>query len=300
MKILRTPEERFADLPDFDFEPKYVELDGLRIHYVEHGTGSPILCLHGEPSWSFLYRKMLPILGQQHRAIAFDFAGFGRSDKPAKKSDYSYELHYNTLKKFVEKLDLKDITLVVQDWGGLIGLPYATDHPQRISRLVIMNTMLPSGRQKSALKLVFRAFPFFAWQLFSRLHPSLPIGKIIDMGTVQQLPDAVKAAYNAPFPDRTYKAGAAVWPSLVPVTANKSGAPYMQRTRKLLKEWQKPALVLFSDKDPITGSHAGYFRRTIPTAAQQPDLTIRNAGHFLQEDKGEEIAGHILRFFWEG
>ncbi len=308
MDIIRTPEERFANLPDFPFEPNYLTIEGRRIHYVEQATAGEggeqdqeqevVLCLHGEPSWSYLYRKMLPILArpQGHRAIAFDFVGFGRSDKLRRKKSYSYEMHFNTLVEFVEQLDLRNITLVVQDWGGLIGLPFAAEYPERVKRLVIMNTMLPAGSKKPLWQLIPRAFPFFVWQTLSKLHPSLPIGRILQVGTASRLGKDVLAAYDAPFPDRSYKAGAAIWPSLVPIQAKAEAALYTRPAREKLKQWTKPCLVLFSDKDPITGSFAGFFRNLIPSAKTEPSVTIKDAGHFLQEDKGEEIAKHIIEF----
>ena len=297
MAILRTPDSRFKNLPGFPFESKYININGNRIHYIEEGQGDEvILCLHGEPSWSYLYRKMIPIFKEHYRVVAFDFIGFGKSDKFPSQKDYNYEMHYNTLKSFVEQLDLHNITLIVQDWGGILGLPYATDHTERISRLVILNTMIPAGSNKSYWQLLPRAFPFFAWQAFSKYSPSLPIGRLIQAATVSKLSKEVIAAYNAPFPDSSYKAGAKVWPQLVPIFASNPAAVYTRRARNRLAEWEKPALVLFSDSDPITGSHAEFFYNLIPTAKNQPLETIQNAGHFLQEDKGEEIAEKVVAF----
>lgn len=295
--ILRTPDHCFDNLPDFPYTPNYIEINGLRIHYIDEGEGEEvILCLHGEPSWSYLYRKMIAPFRQQHRVIAFDFVGFGRSDKYVDKAAYTYEMHYQTLKKFVEALDLKNITLIVQDWGGILGLPYAVDHSERIARLVIMNTMIPAGSNKSYWQLLLKAFPFFVWQAFSKYFPNLPIGRILQMATVTKLSKATLAAYNAPFPDQRYKTGAAVWPQLVPIFANNPAAAYTRRARTLLAKWDKPALVLFSDQDPITGSHADFFYKLIPTASHQPFERIAQGGHFLQEDKGEEIAERVLVF----
>ena len=297
MIILRTPDEHFDNFPDFPYVPNYVEVNGLRIHYIDEGKGDDvILCLHGEPSWSYLYRKMIAQFSPHHRVVAFDFVGFGRSDKYAEKRAYTYEMHYKTLVGFVETLNLKNITLIVQDWGGILGLPFAIDHSDRIARLVIMNTMIPAGSNKSYWQLLPKAFPFFAWQAFSKYYPNLPIGRIIQMGTASKLSKEVLAAYNAPFPENRYKSGAVMWPQLVPIFADNPAATYTRRARTVLKSWDKPALVLFSDKDPITGTHADFFYNLIPTAKEQSFERIKDAGHFLQEDKGEEIAERILRF----
>lgn len=294
---IRTPDERFQNLSDFPFAPNYLDSQGMRIHYVSEGVGEEtVLCLHGEPSWSYLYRKMIPTFAKKYRTVAFDFIGFGRSDKYADKKAYSYELHYKTLQNVVEQLDLQQITIVVQDWGGLIGLPYSMANPDRISRLVIMNTMLPSARATSRLKTIPRALPFFIWQFFTKIHPNLPISGILNMATTTKLSKEVKAAYDAPFHNKAAKAGAAIWPSLVPIFADNPAAQRMQEARAQLKQWNKPALVLFSDKDPIMRGKDKYFRHVIPTAKAQPYELIRNAGHFLQEDKGEEIAEKIVDF----
>jgi haloalkane dehalogenase len=292
MTILRTPDERFENLPDFPFAPHYVDINGMRIHYVDEGEGEVILCLHGEPSWSFLYRKMIPPLAARHRVVAMDFVGFGRSDKYADMGDYSFQMHRDTLVGFIEKLDLQGITAVVQDWGGLIGLTVATQLPERFARLVIMNTGLPTGDEPMP-----RAFQ--VWRKFSqRKGMRMEIGRIFrnSLAPGNTLSDEVVAGYEAPFPDDSYKAGAAVWPSLVPIEPTDPGAAEMRAARRKLLRWDKPALVMFSDSDPITGAAAPWFRRLIPTAKDQPEITIEKAGHFLQEEKGEEIAGYILRF----
>ncbi len=290
MMVLRTPDKRFANLPGFAFKPHYVEVQNqLRMHYIDEGQGDPILCLHGEPSWCFLYRKMVPPLAQHGRVIAVDLIGFGRSDKPVGRESYTYALHHDALASLIKQLDLKRITLVCQDWGGLLGLPLATEMPDRFARLVIMNTGLPiSGKPLSPA--------FMAWKAFATRSDDLPVGQVLQNATVSNLAPEVVAAYDAPYPDKTYKGGALQFPNLVPVSEDAEALPHMRKAAESLKSWQKPALVMFSDKDPVTAGGEKFFQAVIPTASQEPEITIRDAGHFLQEDKGEEIAGHIIDF----
>ena len=291
MPLYRTPDDRFADLPGFPFEPRYVEINGLRIHYVDEGAGETVLCLHGEPTWSFLYRKMIPPLAARHRVVALDFVGFGRSDKLTEMEEYSFELHTETLYGFLDALDLREVTLVVHDWGGLVGLAVAAQAPERFARLVVMNTFLPTGTESASPA-------FMQWRQFVETHPDMDVGRAVAGGTAhpEQMSPAVIAAYNAPFPTAASKAGAAVWPLMVPLAPEDPVAAVMRQTRRRLAAWRKPAFVLFAPEDPVLGRAHRFFRRLLPTAGEQPEVFINDASHFLQEDQGEAVAEHILAF----
>jgi haloalkane dehalogenase len=292
MEILRTPEERFSDLPGYSFEPHYVEVDGLRIHYVDEGPrdAEPVLMMHGEPSWSYLYRKMIPVItAAGYRAIAPDLVGFGRSDKPARREDYTYQRHVDWMRGFLEALDLKGITLVGQDWGGLIGLRLAAEHEERFARIVAANTGLPTGD-------ITMGEAFLRWQRYSQSVPVFHAGGIVKGGCVSELSAEVIAAYDAPFPDDSYKAGARQFPLLVPTTPDDPAAAPNRKAWEVLARWEKPFLTAFSDSDPVTRGADRLFRQVIPGAKDQLHTTIAGAGHFLQEDKGEELARVVVDF----
>jgi haloalkane dehalogenase len=292
MQALRTPDDRFADLPGYTFAPHYVDVDGMRMHYVDEGPpGAPtVLMLHGEPSWSYLYRKMIPIVVDAGlRAVAPDLIGFGRSDKPASQEDYTYEAHVRWMTTFVESLGLREITLVCQDWGGLIGLRVAAEQPQRFARIVAANTFLPTGDNPPG-------DAFLRWQTFSQTTPVFDVGRIVAGGCRTQLAPEVVAAYNAPFPDDTYKAGARKFPMLVPTRPDDPASGANRRAGEVLRRWEKPFLCAFSDEDPITRGGDRAFQEMVPGCKDQPHTTITGGGHFLQEDRGEELARVVVAF----
>jgi haloalkane dehalogenase len=289
MDVFRTPDERFEGLSGFDFEPHYAEVDGLRLHYVDEGTGAPVVCFHGEPTWAYLYRKMLPPLTDAgHRVVCPDYAGFGRSDKPTDRDWYSYDRHSELMSKLLGDLDLSGAVVVVQDWGGAIGLRWAVENADRVSALVIMNTGVFSGRVSKG---------FLAWRDFAAKNPDLPVGVVIQGATTTDLPDEVVAGYEAPFPNPASKAGAAAFPLLVPTSEDDPTAVHQREVvADALGRWEKPVLLAFSDEDPVFPfPKAGErFIDLIPSVDEQ--VRIEGAAHFLQEDRGEEIAAEMLRF----
>jgi haloalkane dehalogenase len=292
MDILRTPDERFAALPGYPFAPHYVAVDGLRVHYVDEGPrdAAPVLLLHGEPSWSYLYRKMIPpLVAAGHRCLAPDLIGFGRSDKPVRREDYTYQRHVDWIRGVVEGLGLRRITLVCQDWGGLIGLRLVAEHPERFARVVAANTFLPTGDRDPGPA-------FLAWREFSQTTPEFPVGRIVRGGCVTEVPDDVVAAYDAPFPDDRYKAGARQFPVLVPATPKDPATAANRAAWDALGRFERPFLTAFSDQDPITRGADELLRAHVPGAAGQPHTTIAGGGHFLQEDRGEELARVVVDF----
>src|SRR5580658_4784772 len=293
MRVLRTPEERFAGLPDFGYEPRYADVGGLRLAYVEAGppAGEPVLLLHGEPSWSFLYRKVIPVLaGAGLRAIAADLVGFGRSDKPAEVADHSYARHVEWVRAFAfDALGLHGVTLVGQDWGGLIGLRLVAEHPDRFARVVAANTGLPTGDQPMPeVWLRFREVV--------RTAPALSVSRLLQSGCQTTLPPAVLAAYEAPFPDQAFAAAVRAMPELVPTSPQDPASEANRAAWRRLSAWDKPFLVAFSDKDPITGAMAPVLKRAVPGAAGIEHPVLTGAGHFLQEDAGERLGAVIAEF----
>jgi haloalkane dehalogenase len=292
MRILRTPESRFERLPGYAFEPHFADVgDGLRVHYVDEGPrgGAPVLLLHGEPTWSYLYRKMIgPIAAAGYRVIAPDLIGFGKSDKPASPDDYSYLRHVAWIRALVEQLDLRDTTLVAQDWGSLIGLRLAAENDERFSRIVIANGFLPTADRP--VNAAFRA-----WRAFSRYSPLFPIGRIVASGCVTKLSDAERRAYDAPFPDASFKAGARIFPSLVPTDENDPAVPANRAAWAALGRWQKPFLTLFGKNDPILGRADGILQRQVPGSRGEPHERFWG-GHFVQEDRGDYLAEAIVRW----
>jgi len=297
MEILRTPDERFTGLPDFDFAPHYHEVpDGsggeLRLHHLDEGpSGAPIVVLmHGEPSWCFLYRKMIPVLVKAGlRVLAPDLVGFGRSDKPASRADYTYQRHVDWMTSWLEAAGVQDATLVGQDWGGLIGLRLVAEQGDRFARVVAANTFLPTGDRHPG-------DAFLAWQRFSQETPDFPVGNIVNGGCLSTLTPEVIAAYDAPFPDDSYKEGARQFPMLVPTSPDDPAAGPNRAAWESLREWKKPFLCAFSDQDPITAGADRVLRADIPGCEGQPHTTIEGASHFLQEDRGEELARVVADF----
>ncbi len=296
MHSLRTPDDRFADLDGYPFTANYVEIDDqdggtLRVHYLDEGPadGPIVLCMHGEPSWSYLYRKMIPqLVDAGLRVIAPDLVGFGKSDKPSKKSDYTYARHVAWMQEaIVDHLDLSDATFFGQDWGGLIGLRLVADNPERFARVIIGNTGLPTGEHPASEA-------FMQWQKFSQESPVFPIGQILNQATLTELSEAEIAAYDAPFPDETFKEGARIFPSLVPTSIDDPAVPATKAAWQVFKAWDKPLICCFSDSDPVTAGGDKPFLALVPGAADQPHTTVENAHHFFQEDAAPQLAHLII------
>ncbi len=298
MQIYRTPDDRFEGLPGYSFAPNYAEIDdgddgSLRVHYLDEGAAdaAPVLLMHGEPSWSFLYRHMIPVLVEAgHRVVAPDLVGFGRSDKPTEQSDYTYARHVEWMRRLIfDHLDLRDITFFGQDWGGLVGLRLVTAAPDRYARVAIGNTGLPTGEGAPSEA-------FLAWQKFSQETEHFPVGAIISGGCATDLADDVIAGYDAPFPDDEAKAGARIFPTLVPTSSDDPASDANRAAWKVLEQFEQPFLLTFSDQDAVTAGGDAPFAAKVPGATGQPHVTIEGGGHFLQEDRGPELANVLVDF----
>lgn len=284
MDVYRTPDERFAGLPEFPYEPHYLEQDGLRLHYLDEGAGDPVLLLHGEPTWSFLYRKVIPELAGRARCLAPDYFGFGRSDKPTDPGWYSYDAHARSVVRFVEELDLRGLTVVVQDWGGPIGFRVCVEQPERVARLVVLNTGI-GARAPSEEWLRFQAF-------MRRVDTDIVVGELVRLSLVQPVADEVIAAYDAPFPVPESRVGVVRFPELVATSSDHPSAAAMLDVRERLRRFDRPALVLFSDSDPIFSRRAAERMAALLPDAELAD-PVEGAGHFLQEDRGTEVGRRI-------
>jgi len=286
MKVIRTPEDRFKKLTNYPFSPNYLDVDGIRMHYVDEGPkdGGVILMMHGEPSWSYLYRHMIPVcVAAGHRVIAPDLIGFGKSDKLIDVSDYSYQKHMDWMQSFIDQLELDDITLVCQDWGSLIGLRLAAENESRFSTIVLGNGMLPTGDEGRIPKA------FKIWQNFARYSPWFPIARIVESGAFKGFSKEERRAYDAPFPSSKYKAGARAFPRLVPTTPKDPANAANKEAWKILEKWEKPFLTLFSNGDPIMRGLDKIFLQRVPGCTGMPHKTLVG-GHFLQEDSGAVFA----------
>lgn len=299
MEILRTPDDRFADLTGWGFEPHYTTITDagsatpIRLHHIDEGPAdaNPVLCMHGEPSWSYLYRTMVPVLtAAGNRVVCPDLVGFGRSDKPAERSEYTYANHVAWMSDWLVANDLHNITLVCQDWGGLIGLRLVAAFPDRFDRVVAANTFLPTGDGTPSKA-------FLAWREYSQATPVFDSGRIVSGGTANNpLPDEIIAAYNAPFPDQTYTAGARQFPTLVPISTDDPERAANLAAWEVLGAWTKPFLTAFSDQDAVTAGNDAAFHKRVPGTAGQAHTTIVGGGHFLQEDCGPQLAAVVNEF----
>ena len=330
MKTVRTDETRFANLPGYPFEPNYIEIpDGeggaLRMHYLDEGVGEVILCLHGQPSWSYLYRKMIPIFKDAgYRIIAPDMIGFGKSDKPTERDNYTYANHVAWVLALIEALDLQGITLVCQDWGGLIGLRVAAENPGRFARIVAANIGLPDakgvpddkiGDASDQMRVYYESLPvhanvpemfmamagdtsgmgFLHWVKFCGESDGFSPKDVLAMSLGDTLTAEEQEAYGAPFPDETYLAGGRQFPSLVPIIPDNPAIGANRAAWKVLEQWDKPFLTAFSDSDPVTAGGEVRFQESVPGAKGQPHLTIEGAGHFLQDQAPEELAAATIK-----
>jgi haloalkane dehalogenase len=286
--VFRTPDERFSGLTGWPYAPRYLKQDGLRMHYVDEGAGDPILLLHGEPTWGYLYRKAVPALAAADRVVAPDYFGFGRSDKPTDAGWYTYDRHYGSIERLVSELGLRGLTVVVHDWGGPIGLRLAVEHPELVERLVVLNTGIGAGRAPSETWLRFR-------ELVRRTGTELQASRMVASGCARGLSAEAAAGYDAPFPTAGSKTGLIAFPELVPTEVDHPSAAAMTHVREALKRWEKPALVLFGDSDPIFPLDAAErMAALIPGAG--PAETLARAGHFVQEDGGEELGQRIVKW----
>lgn len=297
MQSLRTPDQRFTSLPGYNFAPHYLEVDDteggkLRVHYIDEGApdAEPVLMMHGEPSWCYLYRRMIPLFVKAgYRAIAVDLVGFGRSDKPVERSDYTFARHVAWMQDWLAQVSLQNITLVCQDWGGLVGLRLVAANPDLFARVVAANTMLPTGDHDPGEA-------FRAWREYSQTTPNFDAGKIISRAVTCKLEQPVIDAYNAPFPDDRYKAGARQFPMLVPASPGDPERDANIEAWAVLRQWEKPFLTAFSDSDPVTRGGDSIFQKLVPGCKGQPHTTIERGGHFLQEDQGEALAKVCIDF----
>lgn len=326
METLITPEERFADLEDYPYQANYLKVDDgdggeLRIHYVDEGEGELILCLHGQPTWSYLYRKMIPVFVEAgYRVIAPDLVGFGKSEKPASRDDYTYASHVHWMRGFIQGLDLGNITMVCQDWGGLIGLRVLTEIPERFARVVAANTGLPDARaipddRAAGMHAMYDSIPalppkemsaklrenehgagFMYWIKYCSEYPQIVVSEVVSMSSRGNLTEQQKRAYDAPFPSDEYMQGARQFPSLVPIFPDGPAIPANRKAWEILATFDKPFLTSFSDKDPVTAGGYKRFQEEIAGAQGQKHKTIEGAGHFLQEDAGPEFAANVIEF----
>jgi haloalkane dehalogenase len=291
MDYYRTPDAAFSSLPGYEYEPCYLDFEGMRMHYVDHGGGDPILLLHGEPTWSYLYRRMIPTLSARFRVIAPDYLGFGRSDKPLRIEDYTYDLHASSIASLVRALELEHVTVAVQDWGGPIGLRVATEMKDRFDRLVVLNTGLFSSSKN------WPTPGFMQWRNFAeRVGIDMEVGRIIQASTATELDDATLRAYEAPWPVRESRAGVAAFPLLVPMSPTDPNAAAMLRVMDELRGWDVPAYVCWSDGDPVFPPAAGRAMARLLPGSKGEVHEVTGASHMLQEDKGEEIAQRILEW----